>query len=131
MLSNGLGDQDIHIIVHPYYVLCCTFIACFSESGQQPSDLTQETIQSFPMERVRLAHPLLAPGQQCRVCLRSYDTGQFVRRLPCHHKFHRDCIDDWLLHRHPTCPVDGTVFTNESVQRMREANRARSVLMLT
>lgn len=24
-------------------------------------------------------------------------------------QFHKDCIDSWLLHSHPTCPVDGQV----------------------
>ena len=99
----------------------------FSQSAQQLSDLTEETIQSFPMERIRQNGPLLAPGQQCRICLRGYEIGQFVRRLPCHHKFHRDCIDNWLLHRHPTCPVDGTVYSNESVRQMKEANMERLV----
>lgn len=27
-------------------------------------------------------------------------------------QFHKDCIDRWLIHEHPTCPVDGTVVWN-------------------
>ncbi len=81
-------------------------------------------MHSFPLERVRHNSPLLAPGQQCRICLQRYLEGQHVRRLPCRHKFHKDCIDNWLLHQHATCPVDGTTYTNESVRQFREATRA-------
>lgn len=24
-------------------------------------------------------------------------------------QFHKDCIDNWLLHSHATCPADGQV----------------------
>ncbi|XP_055901014.1 E3 ubiquitin-protein ligase Zswim2-like isoform X2 [Biomphalaria glabrata] len=71
------------------------------------SNLTEETIQALPLEKVREGGPLLALGSQCRVCLRGFSLGQLVRRLPCKHKFHKDCIDSWLLHSHPTCPIDG------------------------
>lgn len=97
-----------------------------NQSNQELSDLTEETVRSFPIERVRPSSTLLAPGQQCRVCLRAYQQGQQVRRLPCRHKFHVECIDNWLLHQHPTCPVDGTVYTNQSVVHIRQAERNRT-----
>ncbi|XP_060062476.1 uncharacterized protein LOC132543037 [Ylistrum balloti] len=79
-----------------------------SNTSTQQSDIPESVVNSFPLEKVRENGPLLAPGMQCRVCLRGYQVGQFVRKLPrCKHKFHRDCIDNWLLHSHSTCPVDG------------------------
>lgn len=81
-----------------------------SNANQQPSDIPESVINKFPLEKVRDRGPLLAPGMQCRICLRGYEVNQFVRKLPrCKHKFHKDCIDSWLLHSHPTCPVDGQV----------------------
>lgn len=81
-----------------------------SNANQQPSDIPESVISKFPLEKVRERGPLLAPGMQCRICLRGYEVNQFVRKLPrCKHKFHKDCIDSWLLHSHPTCPVDGQV----------------------
>lgn len=81
-----------------------------SNANQQPSDIPESVINKFPLEKVRERGPLLAPGMQCRICLRGYEVNQFVRKLPrCKHKFHKDCIDSWLLHSHPTCPVDGQV----------------------
>ena len=96
-----------------------------SQSAQEPSDLNEETLKFFPLERVRHNSTLLAPGQQCRICLRPYHDGEFVRRLPCRHKFPRDCIDNWLLHQRAVCPIDGTVYTNESVRRIREAEKQK------
>ncbi|KAK7110909.1 E3 ubiquitin-protein ligase Zswim2-like [Littorina saxatilis] len=76
------------------------------------SDLTEEAVQMLPVERARQGGALCAPGAQCRVCLRPYTAGQYVRKLPCQHKFHKDCIDAWLLHSRPICPIDSLpVFT--------------------
>ena len=72
--------------------------------------IPERVIKSWASEKVRENSPLLNPGVQCRVCLRSFMLGQLVRKLPnCKHKFHADCIDNWLLHSHPTCPIDGQV----------------------
>ncbi|CAL1533867.1 unnamed protein product [Lymnaea stagnalis] len=78
-----------------------------NSEDREMSNLTEESLQTIPIERVRDGGPLLAPGSQCRVCLRGFTVGQFVRKLPCKHKFHKDCIDSWLLHSHPSCPIDG------------------------
>uniref|UniRef100_A0A2P2JLK9 Ring finger protein n=1 Tax=Rhizophora mucronata TaxID=61149 RepID=A0A2P2JLK9_RHIMU len=39
---------------------------------------------------------------QCYICLVEYDEGDCMRVLPCHHEFHRTCIDKWLkeIHRY-------------------------------
>ncbi|XP_064614555.1 E3 ubiquitin-protein ligase ZSWIM2-like [Liolophura sinensis] len=76
----------------------------------------EEALELFPLERVRESSQCLAPGVQCRMCLRGYQVGQYLRKLPCKHKFHRDCIDPWLLHSHVTCPVDGQVVWTPSDQ---------------
>lgn len=31
--------------------------------------------------------------------------GEKLRVLPCNHRFHRDCIDQWLSTRQPLCPI--------------------------
>jgi hypothetical protein len=33
----------------------------------------------------------------CAVCLESVARGSFCRQLPCSHRFHVDCIDQWVL----------------------------------
>ncbi|KAH3840283.1 E3 ubiquitin-protein ligase ZSWIM2-like isoform X2 [Dreissena polymorpha] len=81
-----------------------------ANAGTIGSDIPEDVVNGFPLEKVRGTGPLLQPGVQCRICLHGYQVGQFVRKLPrCKHKFHKDCIDNWLLHSRPTCPIDGQV----------------------
>jgi hypothetical protein len=43
-------------------------------------------------------------GAQCSICLGEFETGEHLRRLPCQHSFHSDCIASWLGVKH-TCPL--------------------------
>lgn len=36
---------------------------------------------------------------ECAICLSDFVKGDTVRVLPCHHIFHLDEIDGWLIHR--------------------------------
>ena len=46
---------------------------------------------------------------ECVLCIEAYRTNATLRRLPCGHCFHKDCIDKWLIHSmvHMTraCPL--------------------------
>lgn len=42
----------------------------------------------------------------CGICLDSYEIGQTRKLLPCMHKFHGDCIDQWLSSQSTDCPLD-------------------------
>lgn len=42
--------------------------------------------------------------RQCVVCITDFKTGEQVRTLPCFHKFHKQCIDEWLA-RDNKCPI--------------------------
>jgi hypothetical protein len=45
------------------------------------------------------------PAVECVICLEMFGDQSMVRRLQCHHVFHADCINKWLLKRHYTCPL--------------------------
>uniref|UniRef100_A0A7R9YWX4 RING-type E3 ubiquitin transferase n=1 Tax=Chlamydomonas euryale TaxID=1486919 RepID=A0A7R9YWX4_9CHLO len=42
--------------------------------------------------------------RQCTICLEHYEEGDKVRVLPCLHRFHLHCVDQWLANRR-MCPV--------------------------
>ncbi|XP_027337572.1 E3 ubiquitin-protein ligase ATL6-like [Abrus precatorius] len=52
---------------------------------------------------------------ECAVCLSEFEECDKIRLLPkCHHVFHLDCIDGWLL-SHMNCPVCRAKLTHDSV----------------
>jgi E3 ubiquitin-protein ligase Arkadia len=46
--------------------------------------------------------------EKCTICLSEFEFSEDVRRLPCMHLFHLECVDTWLLmnHRCPNCRID-------------------------
>ncbi|ROW06486.1 hypothetical protein VMCG_04300 [Cytospora schulzeri] len=41
----------------------------------------------------------------CSICTDDFTVGEDVRVLPCHHQFHPQCIDPWLVNVSGTCPL--------------------------
>ncbi|KAI3816492.1 hypothetical protein L1987_16190 [Smallanthus sonchifolius] len=41
----------------------------------------------------------------CVVCLNRLADGEYVRKLPCRHVFHKECFDGWLDHLNFNCPL--------------------------
>ncbi|XP_028740291.1 E3 ubiquitin-protein ligase ZSWIM2 [Peromyscus leucopus] len=72
----------------------------------------KHVVKALPLLLITKNSKLLAPGYQCRLCLKSFCLGQYTRLLPCTHKFHRKCIDNWLLYKCNACPIDRQVIYN-------------------
>jgi hypothetical protein len=54
----------------------------------------------------------LTNNKTCLVCQDEMQVGNTLRRLPCFHTYHSDCIDTWLQQK-PTCPVCLHTIKNE------------------
>jgi hypothetical protein len=65
-----------------------SFIFFSSAQNTTVKGIPENIVKAMPSERSHL----LQHGEQCRLCLRSYQIGERVRRLPCRHKFHINCI---------------------------------------
>jgi hypothetical protein len=51
---------------------------------------------------------LLGASVECTICMESVEAGTIVRKLPCSHRFHDSCLDQWICRdtgfAGPTCP---------------------------
>jgi len=43
-------------------------------------------------------------NSKCMVCMEHFEQGEALRSLPCLHRYHQRCIDEWLV-RSPECPI--------------------------
>ncbi|CDF40180.1 unnamed protein product [Chondrus crispus] len=58
-------------------------------------------IDSLPMQKATTADKEI----RCCVCMCDVEEGEELRVLPCSHKYHKKCIDEWLTYN-GCCPVD-------------------------
>ncbi|XP_057466611.1 uncharacterized protein LOC130756146 isoform X2 [Actinidia eriantha] len=65
-----------------------------------------EVVESLPVKLYSKSQKHLnEEAAQCYICLVEYEEGDSVRILPCHHEFHRTCVDKWLKDVHRVCPL--------------------------
>ncbi|XP_070702464.1 E3 ubiquitin-protein ligase RNF115 isoform X2 [Pempheris klunzingeri] len=93
-------------------------------TGPPPAE--KEMISSLPT--VCISQEQTDCRLECPVCREEYSLGESVRKLPCLHYFHNECIVPWL-ELHDTCPVcrkslDGV---DNSLPPTSEPPEARSI----
>ncbi|RAR01083.1 ring finger domain-containing protein [Stemphylium lycopersici] len=108
------------------------------------SAVNAETGQKAPLSR-RLSAPNMSTSSMtaswsqptCPICMDDFEPNESqVRELPCHHVFHPECIDTFLLSHSSLCPMckqsvlpTGACpvkITNAMVRRERHINRMRA-----
>ncbi|KAK5662282.1 hypothetical protein OQA88_8188 [Cercophora sp. LCS_1] len=55
-----------------------------------------------------------AANRSSVICLEAFKGESVVRCLKCHHIFHAECINKWLLKHHNTCPLCMATYIAES-----------------
>jgi len=60
----------------------------------------QEMIDSHTVASTWSTGP---PGAQCVICVEDLTEGETIRRLPCGHVYHQECIDLWLQRSRLCC----------------------------
>ncbi|PON41376.1 43kDa postsynaptic protein [Trema orientale] len=65
-----------------------------------------EVVESLPVKSyTKLQKHQNEEVAQCYICLVEYEEGDRMRVLPCHHEFHKTCVDKWLKEIHRVCPL--------------------------
>jgi hypothetical protein len=41
-------------------------------------------------------NPGIKQHDECSICLSCFEINDTLRTLPCHHSYHKDCIDQWI-----------------------------------
>ncbi|CAF4467247.1 unnamed protein product [Rotaria sp. Silwood2] len=66
--------------------------------------LSSDQINRLPTEKFRRLPNTTTEEKQCSVCWDEFEPNQTLRRLPCLHRYHQSCIDNWLKTKN-LCPV--------------------------
>ncbi|KAG5722318.1 hypothetical protein E4T56_gene9365, partial [Termitomyces sp. T112] len=82
--------------------------------ASKPQDNTNNPSTSHPPKRSR-ERPWFEAQDECAICLCEFEKGEKIRVLPCHHIFHLDEIDQWLIKRKKLCPVCKSDVTQPSL----------------
>ncbi|XP_021896912.1 uncharacterized protein LOC110813931 isoform X1 [Carica papaya] len=82
-------------------------LLALDENNNQHVGASVNQINSLPVSKVQTD----AFGEDCAICLETPTTGDSIRHLPCLHKFHKDCIDQWLRQK-SSCPVCKSSITS-------------------
>merc|ERR1711957_460119 len=64
------------------------------------TERSDAALQALPTETLEKT----VEGDPCAICQDTMSQGDAVRRLPCAHIFHADCIEKWLRLK-LTCPL--------------------------
>ncbi|KAF9464130.1 hypothetical protein BDZ94DRAFT_1162522 [Collybia nuda] len=75
-----------------------------SGNDQLSNDLSGDSSTS-DISKTPKSRPWFEAQAECAICLSDFVKGDKVRVLPCHHIFHLDEVDEWLIQRKKLCPV--------------------------
>ncbi|KAJ8029740.1 hypothetical protein HOLleu_29212 [Holothuria leucospilota] len=72
--------------------------------GQGPPPASKDDIDKLETIKLTAADTAASSSNECPVCKDDFSIGDEVKKLPCEHIFHPDCVVTWLK-MHNTCPV--------------------------
>ena len=105
----------VHLLMHMY-------VHRPSNQGSR-SSVPHHILMKLPVEPLDRDHTLLRSGQACNICMQLYARGDWVKKLPCGHQFHRECADSWLSSSQNTCPLDGLVVHDPQLGRNKKKKK--------
>ncbi|XP_010495826.1 PREDICTED: E3 ubiquitin-protein ligase RDUF1-like [Camelina sativa] len=75
------------------------FLGGGGKEGRSPA--SKASVESMP--RVVIGEDNKGKGS-CAICLEEWSKGDVATEMPCKHRFHSKCVEEWLG-MHATCPM--------------------------
>lgn len=75
------------------------------EEQEGPPRLTRYEVRLLPRERYTGPADAESGPDSCVICLGEFNAGEELRKLPCGHVFHVECVDEWLTASRAECPL--------------------------
>ncbi|XP_051151197.1 probable E3 ubiquitin-protein ligase RHC1A [Andrographis paniculata] len=73
-----------------------------TQNGAPPGAASRSSIDALPVVKIGKKH--VRADTTCAVCKEKFELGSRVKKLPCKHLYHSECIVPWLEQR-SSCPV--------------------------
>lgn len=86
------------------------------EDNNDDEDVDADADAKRKLETFTGANTSTSPESECSICLEKlqpYDKLSWSKSLKCHHIFHSECLQPWLM-SHDECPCCRTLFFDES-----------------
>ncbi|KAH9935659.1 uncharacterized protein B0H18DRAFT_976726 [Fomitopsis serialis] len=121
--EDTVQEEDITTTAHDHSGTGEPVAGPSSPTQRSPSDreLPPARPRPRPGRSSTLGRPMSAPAgekekdvvpdaigtETCPICIVDFEEGDDLRVLPCEgkHRFHRDCVDQWLLELSSSCPI--------------------------
>lgn len=88
-----------------------------------PEAMTRAQLQEIPMATITTEH--IGLQTKCAVCFLYFTLNEVnVRKLPCDHMYHENCIFPWLK-ENPSCPICRSQLVNDADENFEDAIRRK------
>ena len=100
----NLPEKEDHLQCHEIEQREIAEIINRERNCKKNKGLNNETIEKFPVSKIKNIHELSENNKKCLICLDEFINNQDSIILPCIHIFHSNCIKKWMK-RENFCPL--------------------------
>lgn len=86
----GEGEQPNHFLHLARLLRDYNMYEELGETTRLPPPASKEAVENLPTAAAD------EEGSQCPVCLKEAESNTIMKKMPCKHLFHSDCILPWL-----------------------------------
>ena len=99
---NGEVSTAVFVIFAGYAIIQAVIVLLQNKFGGSfflPKKYRPQTFDYFAYH--------VPPGTECSICFNTIEEGDEAMTTPCHHSFHRECLERWM-NESMICPMDRT-----------------------